>query len=381
MVITPSADLGLSVTSLLQSAFSNSGQKCSAASLAICIDDVYTSKQFRKNLKDAVESLVVGTQTDMGTAMGPVIAKPEEKLYHALTSLEDGEEWLVAPRCLDENDGGRLWTPGVRLNVKQGSWFHQNEVFGPVLGLMHAKDLDEALEFQNGTAFGLTAGLQSLDPSEIEYWKERVQAGNLYINRGITGAIVVRQPFGGWKESVVGPGAKAGGPNYVAQLGIIRDEYGSKRNKKWLALAAESDELEWERYFSKDHDPTKLRYESNVFRYRPLRGIVVRIAPNANEWEKQRVRLAINRCGVPIVEWSDVSNEDEATFASKVEEFGVERIRLIGDAEACVVAALAKTNIHLADAPVVADGRYELLHYLREQSVSQTLHRFGKLEN
>ena len=103
--------------------------------------------------------------------------------------------------------------------MKPGSFFHLTECFGPVLGLRRADDLDEAIELQNATDYGLTAGIHSLDADEILHWVDRVQAGNLYVNRGITGAIVQRQPFGGWKRSSVGLGAKAGGPNYLTSLG------------------------------------------------------------------------------------------------------------------------------------------------------------------
>src|SRR6185436_13230429 len=95
---------------------------------------------------------------------------------------------------------------------------HQTECFGPVLGLMRAASLDEAIELANGTPFGLTAGIHSLDDREVARWCERLEAGNLYANRHTTGAVVRRQPFGGWKGSSFGPGAKAGGPNYVLQL-------------------------------------------------------------------------------------------------------------------------------------------------------------------
>src|SRR5690606_5399310 len=98
-------------------------------------------------------------------------------------------------------------------DVAPGSWFHQTECFGPVLGLMRARDLGHAIELQNATAFGLTGGLHSLDPAEIAQWAATVEVGNAYVNRHITGAIVRRQPFGGWKRSAVGPSAKPGGPN------------------------------------------------------------------------------------------------------------------------------------------------------------------------
>ncbi|MFP9072269.1 aldehyde dehydrogenase family protein, partial [Enterococcus faecalis] len=87
-----------------------------------------------------------------------------------------------------------------------GSWSHLTEVFGPVLGVMRARTLDEAIALQNAVPFGLTGGLHSLDEDEIDTWLDRVEVGNAYVNRHITGAIVQRQPFGGWKASVVGPG-------------------------------------------------------------------------------------------------------------------------------------------------------------------------------
>ena len=116
------------------------------------------------------------------------------------------------------DNAGLLWSPGVKLGVAPGSWSHQHEWFGPVLGVMVAPDFSTAIEWQNLTEFGLTAGIQSLDESECEQWMQRAQAGNLYVNRGITGAVVNRQPFGGWRRSSVGPTAKAGGLNYTSCL-------------------------------------------------------------------------------------------------------------------------------------------------------------------
>src|SRR5690606_23899677 len=118
----------------------------------------------------------------------------------------------------------RLWRPGVKLGVRPGSWSHHTEWFGPVLGVMRAADLDEAIDWQNQVAFGLTGGLWSLDPAGLERWLARVELGHAYGNRPLTGAVVRRQPFGGWKRSSVGPGAKAGGPSYVAQLVAWHDD-------------------------------------------------------------------------------------------------------------------------------------------------------------
>ena len=120
-----------------------------------------------------------------------------------------------------------------------------------VLGVMAANDLDDAIRIQNSSAFGLTGGIQSLDPHEIETWTDRVEVGNAYVNRGITGAIVQRQPFGGWKASSVGSGSKAGGPNYVAQFGTwmpVASPSVTARDA-WLTDAIEDDEIWWSDHF------------------------------------------------------------------------------------------------------------------------------------
>src|SRR5699024_10502854 len=145
-----------------------------------------------------------------------VVEEPGDKLTRGLTTLEAGQRWHVTPQQLD--DTGRLYSPGVRSGIKPGSAFHMTEYVGPVLGVMYAETLDDDIDYVNAVPYGLTSGIHSLDPEEIATWTEQVAAGNLYINRGITGAIVRRQPFGGWKRSAIGPGTKAGGPNYLMAL-------------------------------------------------------------------------------------------------------------------------------------------------------------------
>ncbi|MHB1090071.1 MAG: proline dehydrogenase family protein, partial [Ilumatobacteraceae bacterium] len=220
IVITAAADVDAAVRDLVRSGFGHSGQKCSAASLAIVEASVYDDPAFLRQLGDATASLVVGPAWDPRTDVVPLIRQPSGTTLRALTTLDAGESWLVEP-CVSP-DNPHLWSPGVRLGVRRGSWFQQTECFGPVLGVIRVENLDEAIEVQNDTAFGLTAGIHSLDPHEIKCWTQQVRAGNLYINRTITGAIVRRQPFGGWKRSSVGPTAKAGGPNYVMTLGTWR---------------------------------------------------------------------------------------------------------------------------------------------------------------
>ena len=372
LIITPHADIDLAVTHLVASAFGHSGQKCSAASLAICVGDMYESPRFRRQLVDAVQSLDIGPATAISSTVGPLIGTPPPKLERGLQTLDAGESWLVEPKLIDEN----LWSPGIRLGVQPNSWFHQTECFGPVLGLVAARDLDDAIEIQNGTDYGLTGGIHTLDPHEIDAWIDRAQVGNAYVNRQITGAIVQRQPFGGWKKSSVGPGAKAGGPNYVAQFGTWHptkplDDGGLKQ--------AEADDLRWWReHFSVEHDPTGLYCEANIFRYRPLPSVGLRIGQGANGAEVARVRHAAEMAGCPVIE-STHETESDDQYASRLGSLGVSRIRLVGETSESVHRAAALAAIHLADVPVTMSGRLELLHYVREQAISHTLHRFGNL--
>ena len=368
LVITPNADVDLAIEDLVRSAFGHAGQKCSAASLAILVGGVGDSNRFRRQLVDTVETLEVRLPSDPQAMVGPLIGPPNERLSRAFSELDPGEAWLVEPRLIDADH--HLWRPGVRTGVRPDSWFHRTECFGPVLGLMEVATLDEAIALQNHSDFGLTGGVHTLDPDEVARWVDAVEVGNAYVNRPITGAIVQRQPFGGWKRSCVGPGAKAGGPNYVAQLGIWHpiEERGAATDDYTDA---------WTDHFAIGHDPSALECESNVFRYRPLRRILLRTGARSDALELERVRRAAATAGVEVIE-SDEETESDDELAARLAALDVDRIRLVGaDASHELRTTATRIDIHIADQPVVADGRIELLHYLREQSVSTTTHRFG----
>ncbi|MCR9295688.1 MAG: aldehyde dehydrogenase family protein, partial [bacterium] len=215
-IVSSLSDRDLAVKNVLHSAFSHSGQKCSATSLLLLEEEVYHDKDFRSALVDAVESMAVGSVWDLKTKMGPLIRPPEGVLARGLKELEPGESWASMPRMLHDNPC--LYTPGVKWGVSGGSFTHMTELFGPVLGVMPYRQIDDAIERVHQTGYGLTSGLESLDDREQALWTSRLQAGNLYVNRPTTGAIVLRQPFGGMGKSAFGPGIKAGGPNYVAPL-------------------------------------------------------------------------------------------------------------------------------------------------------------------
>ncbi|MEV7972655.1 proline dehydrogenase family protein [Cellulomonas sp. NPDC089187] len=375
LVITPSADVDLAVADLVRSAFGHAGQKCSAASLAILVGSAGRSDRLRRQLADAVTSVRVGAADDLGTTMGPLIEPAQGKLLRALTTLDEGESWLVEPRRLD--DTGRLWSPGVKL-TRPGSWFHRTECFGPVLGVIRVETLDQAIAVQNDVDLGLTGGLHSLDPTEIDHWLDRVEVGNAYVNRHITGAVVQRQPFGGWKASVVGPGAKAGGPHYVAQLGRWQDapEVAALDDDAWLAWAVRDDARCWAERFGITHDPTGLAAEENTLRYRPIPRLTVRVGADARARDLRRVLAAARIAGVPV-EVDRGEDFEQRVAAGQVSG----RVRVIGSAPGLRAAAARRVGeVTVLDGPVLASGERELLTVLREQAVSRTRHRFGHLD-
>lgn len=370
LIITASADVDLAVADLVASAFGHGGQKCSAASLAVLVGEAGDSERFRRQLIDAVESLTVGPSTDSTTDIAPLVEGGNDRLDRAVDTLDAGESWLVRPTRLADG----TVTPGVRDGVTPGSWFHRTECFGPVLGLMRAADLDEALSIVNSSDFGLTGGIHSLDPHEIREWTERVEVGNGYVNRAITGAIVQRQPFGGWKRSAVGPGAKAGGPNYLRQLGT------------WSPTADPDNDFAddfaemWSEEFSVSHDPTGLFCEANVFRYRPLAGLGVVWGDDVTVREQDLLRKASQISGVRLI--AGPPPADRGQWFAHLARIGVERVRYVGAEPTLSDHRLANEhNICLITGAVTPSGMCELAHFVREQAMSITLHRFGNLVN
>jgi RHH-type proline utilization regulon transcriptional repressor/proline dehydrogenase/delta 1-pyrroline-5-carboxylate dehydrogenase len=374
LVISASADIDDAVADLVASAFGHAGQKCSAASLAIVEAALYDDPRFLERVRDAAATLRVGPASDLSSDVGPLIEPPGPRLERALTTLEPGERWLLEPTC--RSDDRRLWSPGIRVDVRPGSWFARTECFGPVLGVVRADDLDHALEIQNDTDFGLTAGLHSLDPAEIERWLDRVEAGNLYVNRGTTGAIVQRQPFGGWKRSSVGPTAKAGGPNYVATLQHWTDD-----EQVGIDLVESRFESWWATVGSVEHDPTGLAVERNVFRSRPLPGgVAVRFGERATDRQRHLIRAAARVTGARLVV-SESAGETAAAFADRLDGLGVDRYRAVGDVLDCeVIERCHELGISVDAADPVGAPQIELPRWRREQAVSVTMHRHGRVD-
>ena len=370
IIITAAADIDVAVKDLVKSAFGHAGQKCSAASLAIVEAAVYDGSVFLRQLQDAVRSLHVGAADDPVTAVGPVISEPNGSLLRVLTQLDPGESWLVEPRC---QAGTMLWSPGVKLGVQPGSWSHHNEWFGPVLGVMRAPDLDTAIAWQNGTDYGLTGGIHSLDVDEVTTWVNTVQVGNAYVNRATTGAVVQRQPFGGWKKSSIGAGAKAGGPNYVAAFQQWRPTTPLAATD--AAIARQSFATWHHDHFGLMHDPSGLRSELNVFRYQPHEHPIVIRTDHATDNALVDIALAAAQTCGAAVEVSSSDTETDAELFARLEPRT--RIRMIEPPSESTRRDALACGLVIDDSHVVADGRIELLHWQREQAISITNHRYG----
>jgi RHH-type proline utilization regulon transcriptional repressor/proline dehydrogenase/delta 1-pyrroline-5-carboxylate dehydrogenase len=464
-IVTALSDRDQAIKNVLHSAFTHSGQKCSATSLLILESEVYYDEKFRAALCDAVESLRVGSAWELPTKIGPLIRPPSGVLETALKELESNEEWAVMPRLhVDDNPG--LVGPGVKWGVQRGNFTHMTELFGPVLGVMEARDLDEAIDLVNATGYGLTSGLESLDDREHEHWRERVQAGNLYINRPTTGAIVLRQPFGGMGKSSVGPGIKAGGPNYVVPLMRFESDHAVNEEgetgrggdgeimssiespplavspsptlvpgARWQndlrdlqtalengaaggqpnadaetcrILAAIESYSQWARdEFHQAHDHFCLLGEDNFRRYRPVEPLRIRAhaddslfdvfaraaaARAAGARATMSVPLSLAGAAASAVElldrltdsWAgaiEFIEEDDESLADLIQSGRVARVRYAAPDRVSerIRQAAAKSLQYIADTPVSAQGRLELLWYFREQSVSHVYHRYGNL--
>jgi RHH-type proline utilization regulon transcriptional repressor/proline dehydrogenase/delta 1-pyrroline-5-carboxylate dehydrogenase len=212
VIVDETADLDEAVKGVLESALGYQGQKCSACSRVIVIGDVF--QEFSGRFKEAVESVKIGPPEDPSVFMGPAIDKTASDRIKRYIEMGGKEGRTILLRKA-EGDGFFVG-PAAFTDLSHDSPILRDEIFGPVLVFLRAKDIDEAIEIANDSIYALTGGLFSRSPENIRKVKKEVRVGNLYINRRITGALVGRQPFGGFGMS--GVGSKAGGPDYLLQF-------------------------------------------------------------------------------------------------------------------------------------------------------------------
>ncbi|HEC1546254.1 TPA: proline dehydrogenase family protein [Campylobacter upsaliensis] len=420
-IVSKFADRDSAVKNIIHSAFSNSGQKCSATSLLVLEDEVYEDEEFKKALVDAAASLAVGSPFVFKNKLGALCDKPSEKLTKAINELEAGEEWALKPQFIDDN--AHLMTPGIKYGVKKGAFTHMNELFAPLLSVMRAKDLKEAIEIVNSTGYGLTAGFESLDEREWEYFHTHIQAGNIYINKPTTGAIVLRQPFGGVKKSAIGFGRKVGIYNYITQFMDIEAKADTNLLDSPLASALEklskaSDEstqatlanatlmaksyaYHYKHEFSVARDYVNIRGEDNLFSYTRIKNLAFRVCEQDSLQDILGVIIGCHTLGLsPLVSYdstqssiikelkkickavdlgADFVEENEEQFIAKISKFERIRYHAKADKNSPLYQATAKeAKIIIRDKPLL-NGRFELLFYHNEKALSVSYHRYGNL--
>ncbi len=214
VIVDRDADLDEAVKGVIQSAFGFQGQKCSAASCVVVVDGV--RERFIRRLTEAAASIRIGAPDDPANLLGPVISKVAHE--RILGAIEAGKQIAnLALQVEPKQDGGGYFIgPVIFTEVPADSFLAQEEIFGPVLSVIDADSFEQAIETANATRYGLTGGVYSRDPHHLELARHRFNVGNLYLNRGITGALVGRQPFGGFNMS--GTCNKTGGRDYLLQF-------------------------------------------------------------------------------------------------------------------------------------------------------------------
>ncbi|UTH09953.1 L-glutamate gamma-semialdehyde dehydrogenase [Macrococcoides canis] len=210
IVVDAEADLEVAAESIVKSAFGFSGQKCSACSRVVVLEEVYD--EVVAKVKEKTEQLTVGNPETNEHFMGPVIDDKSLNKIKEYIEIGKQEGTLLVGGTTDESIGNFVH-PTVFVDVKHDDKIMQEEIFGPVVGITKAKDFDEAIKFANDTEYGLTGAVITNNREHLEQARRDFHVGNLYFNRGCTGAIVGYQPFGGFKMS--GTDSKAGGPDYL----------------------------------------------------------------------------------------------------------------------------------------------------------------------
>ncbi|HDX6329185.1 TPA: bifunctional proline dehydrogenase/L-glutamate gamma-semialdehyde dehydrogenase [Campylobacter fetus subsp. venerealis] len=420
-IVSKMADKDQAIKNIIHSAFSNSGQKCSATSLLILEEEVYNDNNFKKSLVEAASSLQIGSPFELKNKLAALASKPSTKLIKAINELKSYEQWALKPQFI--NDNPHFMTPAIKYGTKEGDFTHMTELFAPILTVMCAKDLNHALHLANSTGYGLTAGFESLDEREWEVFHQNIEAGNIYINKPTTGAIVLRQPFGGIKKSAIGFGRKVGIYNYITQFTDITEDgcdinlkpcdisdklekldiqgYESNilKSLKELSFIAKSYAYHNENEFKTKKDYVNITGEDNIFSYTKVKNTGYRISKDDSLRDIFAIIIAHEILEIPLyISFEENSNiqivlkiadalgialnlkqEDLVDFSKKIHEF--DRIRYLSKASKndIVYQKAAKNAKIIANAKPLSNGRFELLYYHNEKSLSISYHRYGNL--
>jgi delta-1-pyrroline-5-carboxylate dehydrogenase PutA-like protein len=425
MIVDSTALPEQAVQAIVESAFQSAGQRCSGLRCLYVQEDI--AEGFTEMLTGAMDALHVGHPWHLSTDCGPVIdeearagiaehiqqARSEGRLLHELKTPNVGT--FIAPTLIKVG----------------GIEDMEREVFGPVLHLatFTSRNLDKVIGAINATGYGLTSGIESLDEREVEYWKKNIRAGNLYINRGTTGAIVLRQPFGGLNKSAIGAGRKTGHYNYVSLFMDVKETRRPQTTEKrtsrltkladrWdtdsryagyseqisnLQAALQSYLKNYEVEFLKERDYFKLRGEDNIFKYLKVQQVALRICEGDTLFDSMARIFAAKVCGVAIrvsleetmtnpisqflfrysskilKEGDVIKRESEADFSKCFSQ--VDRIMYAKpeNISSYIFERAAEELTFIVRTAPLMEGRLELLNFFEEQSISHSFHRYGNL--
>jgi len=427
-IVSGSADLATAVSGAVSSAFGGGHTDLRATRALVLLGSAARSKDLRRRLADAVQSLRVGdsageTEADpLSFDIGPLPQPPTIAGIRALTELQRGETWLVEPQQLDES--GLLWSPGVRLGVKRDAPFWRDAIGMPVIGVATAASMSEALSLQRDVGGGAAAGLYAADPNETLPWLDGAAAASLSLGRPTTRGRVERMPVGGWDRAGMGAAPLAGGPNRLVALGSWRLREGSPSSTLHLRglgpdvqafietiqpsidypsfdrlrRAALADALAWRQTLGRLHDEIGLGVEIHLLRHTPV-STHIRLGEGGSLVQLARVVAAGLVVGAPMsISTGGVLPPDISAFLANLsisvalerdeawlERIAVsgagsdaERVRLIGgDAVRSAEWLGGQDRIPLWSEAVTMAGPVELLAFLREQSIAIAAHRHG----
>lgn len=364
-IVTALSDRDQAIKNVVQSAFGNTGQKCSATSLLVLEKEVFSDNHFKALLVDATLSKAYGNPWDFETQIGPLAVPISDKLQAVIDNTNDSE-WLLKPTL----KGNFFLSPGIKWGVTTEDFEYNNELFGPILSVMCANDLEHAIKIVNGVPYGLTSGIESLSKDEVIHWQDSIKAGNLYANRSTTGAIVLRQPFGGMKASCFGFGMKAGGRNYVLQfLDVVQS---TENILDWQV----DYEAEWNKHFSQEIDYLQLRGQHNINRYLTPEKIWLICDETSSMEDMTKIEFCANLMNSQITK---VSTEELSELISEINHNLAIRNISKKELPESFIKACHEKAVHIYSRPVSAVGRVELLNYLTEQNFSYNYHRYGNL--
>lgn len=414
IIISSFCDPDLAIEAIVNSSLTFAGQANTCVNLAIIDADLYDDAQFMQRLKNAFLDVKVGSFYEENVDMGPLMHSPKQLIKRSLSKLDYGEKWLLPP--MQKTTDSAFWSPGVKLDVRPYGFSHMQEKLGPVISLMRSEDLKHSLEMANLIPHKSCLLFISLNEKEHKKVIEKSQYSNVFINRGLTHFVAKRQVFGLSQLNALSPGFKIAGSNFLLQFMKIQETSLPQRkgpiHENVGALTALLDEMDigndklalwaasisnysfaWQK-MQKHIDNCKIIGQDNFIKLVPLKRICLRIDKNSDFFDAIRICAACITVGAELEISIDESlemlsfylipsivviRESLSELIRRVERGKIAKIRCAGSAPYELIKHSHDNFVPCITDPVVSTGRIELMHYLKEVSLSYDYHRYGNL--